>query len=123
VDVEKFRPNFATQEIADRFFSPEEAMALSKLSDAERPPAFFRCWTLKEAVIKAHGMGFSLPLARFVVSVGPDKPELLRTDFEPEASGRWQLKHIPVPEGYFGAVATEGKDCEVQLYQLATDSA
>jgi 4'-phosphopantetheinyl transferase len=119
VDVEKFRPNFATQEIADRFFAPEEADALKRLADAERRPAFFRCWTLKEALIKAHGMGFSLPLAQFVVTVGSENPQLLNTYYDPEAAARWKLEHVPVPEGYFGALATEGKDCKVQLCEFA----
>jgi 4'-phosphopantetheinyl transferase len=119
VDIEKFRPDFATQEIADRFFAREEATVLRDLSDSEKPVAFFRCWTLKEAVIKGHGMGFSLPLAQFVVSVGPENPRLERTDFDPEAAARWKLRHVPVPAGYFGAVAMEGKECEVRFLQLA----
>jgi 4'-phosphopantetheinyl transferase len=118
VDIEKFRPNFTTQEIADRFFAPDEASALRALPDSERPAAFFRCWTLKEAVIKGHGMGFSLPLAQFVVSIGPENPRLERTDFEAEAAARWKLTHVPVPEGYFGAAAIQGKECEVRFLQL-----
>ena len=119
VDVEQFRPAFATQEIADRFFATEESAALRELSDDQRPEAFFRCWTLKEAVIKAHGMGFSLPLSRFVVSITPTNPRLLKTDYDPAATERWELSYLPVPEGFFGSVATEGKQMRLRLFELA----
>lgn len=103
VDLERIRPDFAAREIAGQFFSPDEIAALRALP----PEAFFTCWTRKEAFIKAHGSGMSLPLHQFSVSL--DQPaRLLRTDFDPAAIHQWTLHDLPVPEGFAAALALEG---------------
>lgn len=65
VDVEDTWRKGQTVEIADRFFSPSEAAALRAQPPAGRRRRFFDYWTLKEAYIKARGMGLHLPLDRF----------------------------------------------------------
>lgn len=65
VDVEALDRRGETVSIADRFFSPSEVAALLALPiDAQRH-RFFEYWTLKEAYIKARGMGLSIPLDQF----------------------------------------------------------
>lgn len=48
--------------IADRYFAPEEARALQTGPPELRQRRFFELWTLKEAYLKARGIGLSLPL-------------------------------------------------------------
>ena len=48
IDVERVRADFAGLEIAERFFSPDEATALRAVAPARRAEAFLTCWTLKE---------------------------------------------------------------------------
>jgi 4'-phosphopantetheinyl transferase len=67
-------------------------MALAALPQSQWLQGFFRCWTRKEAVIKALGLGLSLELAAFDVSVAPDvPPALLRLAGEADASVRWSI--------------------------------
>lgn len=65
VDVERLSREVLFMEIADQFFAPAEATALRALSDRERSNQFFDYWTLKEAYIKARGIGLAIPLRQF----------------------------------------------------------
>jgi 4'-phosphopantetheinyl transferase len=106
VDVEAFRARIKPDEIAERFFSPSERQALREFAPAERHAAFYRCWTRKEAYIKARGEGLSHPLAQFDVALAADPQRvLLATRPDAHEADRWHLQAFPVPEGYAGAVA------------------
>jgi len=109
VDVERLRPLPDWRELAGRFFAPAEIAALDRLPAPERERAFFQCWTRKEAYIKAHGLGMTLPLDRFAVSFGPGEPaRLISTEHDPSQLARWMLRDVS-PEGdYAAALAVEG---------------
>ena len=77
VDVEEIRELKDLAEIAARFFCAEETAELMSLPADQRTAAFFRCWTRKEAYIKAIGDGLSAPLDGFAVTLGRDEPARL----------------------------------------------
>jgi 4'-phosphopantetheinyl transferase len=54
-------------ELARRFFSAREADQLARTPIDGRATRFLEYWTLKEAYVKARGLGLSLPLDRFSV--------------------------------------------------------
>jgi 4'-phosphopantetheinyl transferase len=110
VDVESVCDDVACAEVAAQFFSRGEAEALAALPERSRTRAFYNCWTRKEAYIKARGMGLTLPLDCFDVSLAPGEPAaLLATrDDEPEAM-RWSLREIDVGPSHIAAVAVEGR--------------
>ncbi len=65
IDVENLVHRPVSTAIADRFFSPAEAVELASVPVEHRPDRFFEYWTLKESYIKARAMGLSLPLDKF----------------------------------------------------------
>src|SRR3981081_683247 len=92
VDAEKIRPQPDAQKLAKRFFSAREQLFLGKLSGDELQRAFFRCWTRKEAYIKAKGEGLSSPLHAFDVSLEEHQPAaLVATRPDPTEAVRWTL--------------------------------
>jgi len=79
VDVEIVRPAGDEEAIARRLFAPEEVAAIANVED------FFRCWSRKEAYVKAVGHGLSFPLKSFAVQTGVTAaPRLLRSDIRPD---------------------------------------
>lgn len=117
VDVELVRPGPAEEGIADRFFSPLEAEALRSLPEAERREAFFRCWTRKEAFVKANGEGLTYGLDQFTVSLSPDEPaRLVDVARDPREADAWSLHHVDPGDSYIGAVAVRGRVERLCLY-------
>jgi 4'-phosphopantetheinyl transferase len=109
IDVERIDPSFAQEQIPERFFSPREVEHLRSLPESEQTAAFFRCWTRKEAYIKARGLGLALALDSFDVSLLPDDaPQLFR-------AGNWSLQNLDAPEGYAAAIVAEGGEFTVSV--------
>lgn len=104
VDLEHVRPVSEMVDIAGRFFSPREAAAILALPARERTVAFFRCWTRKEAFIKATGEGLSFALDRFAVSLD-ESAALLCVEPDTAEASEWSLFHLDPEEGYIGALA------------------
>jgi len=60
VDIEQSRPLSTLAQMAQIAFSAQEQTELDALPVEQRVSAFFRTWTRKEALMKAHGAGFKL---------------------------------------------------------------
>lgn len=130
VDIEHLRDDFASEQIAERFFSPREVAMLHAVPLNMRTRGFFNCWTRKEAYIKARGEGLSLPLDGFDVTLTPGEPaallsvreskpevgDVIAGDNELEAS-RWSLRELRPGAGYAGAIAVQGHDWQLKCWQ------
>lgn len=121
VDVEHFRTGISSQVIARQFFSKAEFEDLEKLPLDQQEAAFFACWTRKEAYIKAHGLGLSLPLDSFDVSLLPGQPAVIRaTRPDPEEAAHWSLLSLEIDSHYAAAVAAKGQDLEFRTWNWNT---
>jgi 4'-phosphopantetheinyl transferase len=117
VDVEHVRRDFDVEAIARRFFSVHEQAQLAALPAEERIDAFFRCWTRKEAYIKATGDGLSLPLSQFDVSLGAsENSALMATRPDSSEAGRWLLHEVPGGPGYIAALCVRGRDWKLKQW-------
>jgi 4'-phosphopantetheinyl transferase len=115
VDVEQIRQDYEVDGIARRFFSAHEQKQLSDLPAKGKPEAFFRCWTRKEAYIKATGDGLSLPLSQFDVSLDSGNTDaLVTTRPDPAEAARWRLTDINAGTGYAGALCVRGHDWKLR---------
>jgi 4'-phosphopantetheinyl transferase len=118
VDLERISPELAGEEIARKFFSAAEVKLLEEVPGHLRREAFFNCWTRKEAFIKAKGMGLTLPLNQFDVTVAPFAPAvLLRTRWDESEALRWLLQPIDVGPDYVGVIAVEGHNQRLSCWE------
>lgn len=121
IDVEYLNRDFASEEIAQRFFSAYEVRMLNALPATEKAAAFFRCWTRKEAYIKAIGSGLSHPLDTFDVTLAPNEPAaLLRVQRDPESVRRWSMFDLDAGHGYAAALAVDGPVHRLNKFELAS---
>ena len=106
VDVEQLRTLDDLESIAMRFFSPGEASELLSLNPEDRGTAFFRCWTRKEAYVKAIGDGLTIPLDCFQVTLLPGVPaRFIQLAGDQGIAREWTLDHLDPEPGYVGALA------------------
>ena len=117
VDVERIRQGISSHVIAQQYFSKAEVAELQSLPLEQRESAFFICWTRKEAYIKAQGLGLSLPLESFDVSLTPGHPAILRaTRPDPKESARWRFLSLDVDLNYAGAIAVENDTLDFRFF-------
>lgn len=65
VDIEACSRPRCVARIASRYFAPQEAQVLLELPAPQQLARFYELWTLKEAYIKARGLGLAIPLQQF----------------------------------------------------------
>lgn len=86
--VREYRPN-----VMKRAFSEAERAAVEAAPESERNLIFFILWTLKEAYIKAIGMGLSFPLekAEFSIVDGEISSSIEGYEFRTEIIGNGEF--------------------------------
>ena len=119
VDIEYMRSDLDLEPLAEYSFSPLENEMLQTLPISARTEAFYRCWSRKEAYIKARGKGLAIPLDIFDVSLRPDEPAaLLHSREDPHETARWRLCALHPDPRYAGALAVEGDGWHLRCWQV-----
>lgn len=106
IDVEPRERKTSILELAPTVFSAREQHDLLQLDPADQRDRFFTLWTLKEAYIKARGMGLSLPLEKFSFTFPTDRAIAIQIDpsLDDEAS-TWQFERGSVDATHAIALA------------------
>lgn len=93
IDAEPYARAAEILPLAPDVFSPGEQAQLHALPAEARPDRALSLWTLKEAYIKARGLGLSLPLARFSFLFGGVPG--IHLEIDPalgDTPGRWRFR-------------------------------
>ena len=104
IDLERLRDVPDALDIAENLFAPGEARALRGCPAERRSEAFLRCWTRKEAYVKARGDGLLAPLGSFEVTLEDGPPQLVL--YQDHSDRKWRLDDIAAGEGWTGALAS-----------------
>ncbi len=111
IDIEFVREMSDMDQVAENCFSETELTTYRALHEEERRQAFFRCWTRKEAYVKALGDGLSAPLDSFDVSLAPGQiPQFVNVRHDPAESSRWKMISFDPGPGAKGAMICLGSD-------------
>ena len=112
IDLETLKPETPIEELARRCFSTSEYRQWSHIAEQDRLASFFHLWTQKEAFIKAHGGGMTIPLQDFDCQVDPSGPGgLLESRIEGDESGRWCIRVGSRHPGTRYAIACDRIEC------------
>jgi 4'-phosphopantetheinyl transferase len=111
VDVERLRRGRDPLRVANRYFSAAEVEAVRAFPQADRPAAFLRYWTAKEALAKGLGLGLQAPIGQLELAAQPGGtmvPVRLARD--------WRLVELTdLPSGYCGALAVDDEAARIVI--------
>jgi 4'-phosphopantetheinyl transferase len=123
VDIEWLGRALDIQGLADHVLSRRELDAFGRLDPRDRQKAFLRCWTQKEAYLKAIGEGLHMPLDSVEVSLDPAAPPGLKSICGDQGTAaEWFVEIVTPEEGYIGAVVVPGRLWQVEMTGLGTSS-
>ncbi len=122
VDVEELRSIETLEGIAKTTFSATEFAAWQQLPPELAVAGFFRGWTCKEAVIKALGLGISLPLDNVEVDIDPRRfVSIQKLAVADEVASDWQVRIVPMVESYCAALACQANVTRIECIDWAWD--
>ncbi|MGI5407055.1 4'-phosphopantetheinyl transferase family protein [Streptomyces chartreusis] len=121
VDIETHRP-VDLPGLGRDTLAPAEAAWLDGFTDPrERLLGFYRCWTRKEAVLKAVGVGLSVDLRRWDTAPGADRATVRDTTSSP--ARLWAVENPPsLPDTTMAVgrpAATAEDDLSVRAFSAA----
>lgn len=110
IDVESWTRHDGALPIAPRIFSPSELAMLSACPEPLRARSFYELWTLKEAYVKARGMGMSMPLDQvsFSPRADPIRAEM-SAELDDDSSG-WHFEQRALGRDHLLALAIRRRD-------------
>jgi len=121
VDVEDTWRRSHTDQIAEHFFAPAEVTALRNLPAERQHARFFELWTLKEAYIKARGMGLAISLHHFAYALEDGGITLSIDATLGDTPEGWQLLLHSPTERHKLALAVRFPDrtpAEIQIFEV-----
>lgn len=101
VDIEAIDPAFPHKDVARDILTPAEVSRMAAMPADSQAAHFFRSWTLKEALLKAHGAGLSIGPAEIHLS-DSEPPAILAAPAEIAGA---TLRTFEFHPGYAAAIA------------------
>jgi 4'-phosphopantetheinyl transferase len=112
VDIEWIKEDYGFDEVAERFFTAKEVSELRALPVHLQRQGFFKCWTSKEAFLKAKGTGLSGKLDEVEITLIEEQ----QVRIDASVPG-WTLSELTPGNGYEAAVVVEGGSLPVRCYR------
>jgi 4'-phosphopantetheinyl transferase len=106
VDIEFMRAAGGELDLARSFFSAAEYRSLEGLANGMLIRSFYKIWTCKEAVLKAHGVGITEHLKNFSVKLTENGFAIYpESNCFSSSLASVAVRPVDVPDGYAGCYA------------------
>jgi 4'-phosphopantetheinyl transferase len=105
IDVEEIQPNKDLRSVAPTIFSEAELSYLDAQDEATWLQHFFTLWTLKEAYVKAIGLGLSVPLRQISFYFDASQTSVKFANMQDEKSANWLFHHFKPTASHQLAIA------------------
>jgi 4'-phosphopantetheinyl transferase len=123
IDVEELREVSHLEHIVRKFFHPAETSEVLAAAADARNVAFLRCWTGKEAVLKALGKGIVADLPSFRIPLEHDARGWIEYREGPSRTSRCWLEQLDPCDNYLAAVACVESTRAVRAYTFEPSNA
>ena len=110
VDLERLDRTVSYASLAERVCTAREWAAFQALPAGQLQPAFFACWTRKEAIAKALGGGLASGLRNLDVCCREDASPDGRASVRDGQGREWSVLNLEPASGWIGALAALGSD-------------
>jgi len=111
IDAEKITKRHSPLDVARKMFSAAEYKHLKTLNGREQLKYFFSRWTLREAYVKAKGIGISFPTRKLTFSVEND--DSISVSFHPDIADKnenWKFDLLRPTKQHITAIAISRND-------------
>jgi 4'-phosphopantetheinyl transferase len=109
VDVERVVSNFPWEAIANNFFPEEDREWIAALPDSSRATGFYRCWTRREAYVKALGSGV------------PTEAACGLSPLMFDGRSCWSIQSFTPFSGFIGAIAVHRAQYCIRILNWQSD--
>jgi 4'-phosphopantetheinyl transferase len=120
VDVEPCDRDVGLAELAPAVFSPRERARFEAMSGQARQDFFFTLWTLKEAYVKALGIGLSLPVKKVELDLEVSPPIAYFGDEIDDDASRWAFRSLHLTDRHIVGIAAVVPDGELEIVPRRT---
>lgn len=117
VDIEYFNKKLQCRDLVERFFSAKEKDLWNSAPKEKSHEVFFSCWTRKEALLKAMGVGLSVDPR--TIDTAPDELICRRKPDHGSETQHWSIVDFDPGFGYMAALAVEGEGWQRKYWQFS----
>lgn len=121
VDIEQIRPSRDLIGIAQSYYHADEFVRLQQQQGDQQILFFYQLWTLKEALLKAMGVGISAGLENLNFDLTPPISVRLSDTLKAESTTKWQFHQWQLPDGELCALAVASDNpAQIRIFNPLT---
>ncbi len=119
VDIERIEDEINIDEIISNYYTKNEKDKIYKHLPKERPYEFFKIWTIKEALLKAFGLGISDQIAKLdTIDIEKNKNVTKYSEKISKYNKNLVIKQFNFDNKYVSTVVCETEDLSVQIRKI-----